>query len=79
MTLDEAVEIIRKRNPLLRIRSCLDFGKFYLFTLAPLYIGENDDYVTGTIFPAVDKRTGKIFQYDIMTDFDAYKNAVEVI
>lgn len=79
MTLDEAVSIIQKKNPLLTIRACTDYGKFFVFTLAPLYIKDDENYVTGRIFPAVDKKTGKVFQYDITSDLGAFENAVKVI
>lgn len=79
MKLEEAVDIIQKKNPLLTIRACTDYGKFFVFTLAPLYIKNDDDYVTGRIFPAVDKKTGKIFHYDITSDLEAFENAVQVI
>lgn len=79
MKLAEAVKIISKKNPLAVIRSCLEYDTFYLFALAPIYISNNEDYVTGTIFPAVNKKTGEIFQYDITSDLDAYEAAVPVI
>lgn len=79
MKLDKAVSIIRKRYPLLVIRACSEYDKFYLFTLAPVYIKDSDEYVTGTVFPAVDKKTGKIFQYDITSDYDAFEKSVQVI
>ena len=79
MKLEEAVKIISKENPLAIIRSCLEYDNFYLFALAPIYISQDEDYVTGTIFPAVNKNTGVIFQYDITSDLEAYENAVQVI
>lgn len=79
MTLDEAIDIIRKKNPLLTIQSCLDFGEFYTFVLVPLYVEDVDTYVTGTIFPSVYKKSGRIFQYDITTDLNAFENAKKVI
>lgn len=79
MTLNQASEIILKKNPLLTIRACMDYGDFFVFTLAPLYVKNSDYYVTGRIFPAVDKRTGKVFEYDITSDFDAFENAIKVV
>lgn len=79
MTLKEAVRIIRKKHPLLTVRACTDYGAFFVFTLSPLYIKKTDDYVTGRVFPAVDKKTGEVFQYDITSDFNAFENAVQVI
>lgn len=79
MNLEKATEIILKKNPLLKVRACMDYGKFYAFTLAPLYVKESDEYVTGVIFPAVDKKTGKVFKYDITSDLDAFDNAIKVV
>lgn len=79
MTLKKATEIILKKSPLLKVRACMDYGKFYVFTLAPLYVKDSDEYVTGVIFPAVDKKTGKIFDYDITTDLDAFDKAIKVV
>lgn len=78
MTFEKAKKIIQKANPLTEIRSCLEYKNFYLFVLAPLYVNDSDDYVTGAVFPIVDKRTGKVSQYDILSDYNAYMNAKEV-
>lgn len=79
ITLQKASEIILNKNPTLKIRACLEFEKFFLFTLAPLYISSDDDYVTGRIFPAVDKKTGRIFQYDLTSDYETFEQAKKVI
>lgn len=78
-TLEQAIEIIQKKNPLLIIRASLEFDDFFLFTLAPLYVKESENYVTGTVFPAVDKKNGRIFEYNILSDYDAFENAKKVI
>lgn len=79
MNLEKATDIILKKNPLLKVRACMDYGDFYVFTLAPLYVKDSDEYVTGVIFPAVDKKTGKVFEYDITSDLDAFDNAIKVV
>lgn len=79
MTVEKAVEIVQNKNPLLIVRSCLDFGSFYVFALAPIYISKSDEYVTGTVFPAVDKKSGKIFEYDITSNLDAYERSKVIL
>lgn len=74
----EALEILQKENPTMYARSCLDFGSFYLFTMVPAGLEDEDEYMTGRIFPAVDKKTGKVFDYDITTDLDAFDEADKI-
>lgn len=81
MTANEAFELLVKTNyktKLMRCRSCLDFGTFYLFCVAPMDVVDSDDYLTGTIFECVDKRTGRMFEYDITSDIDAYDSAKKI-
>lgn len=78
MTGQEAFEIIRKRKPLVKVRGCLDYGTFYAFCLAPIYVNDNEEYFTGTVMDAVDKKTGRVFMYDISSDIDAYERAKNV-
>lgn len=78
MTGEEAYKILSKEYPLMKVRSCLDFGTFFVFCLAPLDVKETDEYMTGTCMEAVDKKTGKVFIYDITSDFDAYERAKEI-
>lgn len=80
MTCQEAFEILCKKenNNLIKVRGCLDFGTFFLFNLAPMYIDNSENYETGTEFDAVDKKTGRVFTYDITSDPDAFINAKEV-
>lgn len=81
MTASEAFErLIKEKHPfeLVKCRSCLDFGSFYVFCLAPLDVKDSDEYLTGTIFESVDKKTGRVFEYDITSDIDAYDRAKNV-
>lgn len=74
----EAYEIIKKQYPLHRLRGCLDFGRFYAFCIAPIYVDDDEDYLDGTTLDAVDKRTGRLFDYDITSDIAAYERATKV-
>lgn len=62
----------------LRLGLVLTSGIF-IFFLAPMYISDGEGYVTGTVFPAVDKKNGTVFQYDIISDLDAYENAIVIM
>lgn len=66
-----------RKNPLCTCKRCLDFGDFYIFFMVPIW-KDTDDYVTGTIFEAIRKENGEIFEYDITSDADAYFNAKEI-
>lgn len=61
-----------------KIHTAWDFGSFYLFSIAPTYIRSSDLYDTGTIFTAVDKRTGRVYDYDITSDLDAFERATVI-
>lgn len=78
MTADEAYRILSKEYPAEAIRVCLDFGEFFLFSLAPFYINSGETYYSGTVMDAVDKKTGEIYKYDITDDVDAYLNSKPV-
>lgn len=78
MTAEEAYKIATKNTPFIRVRGCLDYGSFFAFTLAPLYIDESEDYISGTTMTAVDKKTKRVFEYDITSDVSAYERAREI-
>lgn len=78
MTAKDAYTILSKKLPLMKIRSCLDFGTFYAFSLAPIYVEDADNYVTGTVMQAIDKETGELFDYDITSDYEAYIQSKEI-
>lgn len=62
-----------------KVHTAWDFGDFFLFSLAPMDVKENEQYDTGTVFTAVDKKSGRLFEYDITSDLDAFENAVVLI
>lgn len=78
MTAQEAYDIIKQKYPLSVVRSCLEYDDFYLFVMCPINIKADEDYESGTVYDAVDKETGRCYQYDILTDLDAYDKAKEV-
>lgn len=78
MSGQEAYEILRKSYPFSQVRGCLDYGSFFVFFLAPINIPNGEGYFIGTIMDAVDKKTGRVFKYDLMEDIDAYERAKNV-
>lgn len=78
MTGQEAYSILSKDYPAHKVLGCLDFGDFFVFSLCPLDKVSNETYYTGTVMDAVDKKTGKVFKYDLTDDIEAYQNAEEV-
>jgi len=78
MTAKEAYKIIINKNPTMYTRSCLDFGSFFAFCLAPIYIPEDEDYLAGTVLDAVEKRTGRVFEHDFMSDMSLFDRAKSI-
>ena len=80
ITASEAAKKVTKRHLLMEIDSGLDFGNFFVFFLVPFYAKakKGQTYESGTIFPAIDKKTGKIFKYDITSDPVAFQNAKKI-
>lgn len=72
-------KVLRSEDTPSTIHTAWDFGDFYLFSLAPYGYGEKLPYDTGTIFPAIDKVTGDIYDYDITTDLGLFDNAVVIV
>lgn len=75
MTPQEAYRIVKRRYPSCFASSCLEYDKFYLFSMIPYKFFGATSYVAGSVFDAVDKKTGKVTSYDILTDVEAYHNA----
>lgn len=78
LSAEECYKIASKELKINNIRGCMDLGSFYIFSLAPINVSDNENYVTGTVFDAVDKRTGKMFPFDITSDIGLYMNGKPV-
>ncbi len=78
LTAQEAYEIFHKKYPTERCRACLDYGNFFLFSFVPFYVDDGESYMAGTVFDAIDKKTKKIFDYDIASNPRAYEKAKNV-
>lgn len=76
MTAKEAYQILIKNKKGFEGIVAFDMGNFYLIPLVPK--GTRETYYTGRIFDAVDKNTGRIFEYDITKDVDKYLNAKKI-
>lgn len=61
------------------IYTAWDFGDFFLFSLAPYKTPSNIRYETGTVFTAVDKSTGRVYDYDLTSDLELFLNATVLV
>lgn len=78
ITVEQAYKKVIKEDPMSKLSMCLDFGKFWVFFLRPFYMSDDEEYLTGTSFPAVKKDSGELFDYDLTENVNAYENAKEV-
>lgn len=78
LTAEECYKIASKELKVNKVRGCKDLGKFYIFSLAPINISDDDDYVTGTTFDAVDKQTGRLFIFDVMSNISLFEKGKSV-
>lgn len=78
MTAEKAFDIVKKNHPTERLNTCLDFGKFYTFSFIPINVSNPFDYFTGSIVEAVDKRSGRVYFYDLTSNYNAYERAKKV-
>lgn len=74
----EASKILLRRHPFYKVLKCFDLGNFFVFNVAPYSNSDGSTIHSGTVYPAVDKRNGKVFKYDIMSDVELYWAAKEV-
>lgn len=77
ISLKDAKEIIFKKYEGFSLNRCLDYGEFFVFFLIPSE-RKKGTYQVGTIFPAVRKKDGKFFQYDITSNPEAYMKAKRI-
>lgn len=78
ISVDKAYDIAKEKYNFPKLLSCLEFDSFYLFSFAPMLVNTTDGYFTGTIFDAVDKESGRMFEYNIISDLDAFERAKEI-
>lgn len=78
MNAQEAYSKIVQENPGFYATEAIEFESFFMFQIRPLWVDKNETYFTGTVYPVVDKRNGKIKEYDIRTDPDAYLSAKQI-
>lgn len=72
----EAAKMIKNLKSEEKILNCLEFKDFFLFMMAPKEWPKNKPYRTGTVFDAIDKNSGKWFDYDITKNVDDYFDAI---
>lgn len=71
----EAVKRAKGFNQDQKVIDAWDFGEFWLFSLGPLNFPKGQVYVTGNVMISVDKRSGKVNNYDISSDPKAFLSA----
>lgn len=70
----EAFFQLEKRYQLGTVDVCLEYDTFYVFMIIPIgYTGGS--YLGGTVYPAIEKESGKQFFYDITENLDEFLNA----
>lgn len=74
----DAYFVARKNHPGQVLSSCLDFGSFFLFIFKSVESAKGETIISGNVFDAVEKESGKLFKYDISTDPDAFFDSTEV-
>lgn len=65
LSLKECYERLKKKYPNGKVRACRDFGTFFLFNMIPKDVSNDARYMSGSVFDAVDKKTGRIYYYSI--------------
>lgn len=78
LDVQQSYEKIISRYPLSRVSKCLDFGNFFVFFIRPFEIPIKKQYFSGTVFPAVNKKTGAIYNYDITDNVALYERAKSI-
>lgn len=76
---EQAKRIILEKNKLGTINACLEFDNFYLFKINSIFSDSENILYSGTVYPAVSKIDGHVFNYDILSNPSKYKLAKKVI
>lgn len=76
----KALEIFHDSTSGMRVLSAADFGSFYTFNAVTEGTVVDEDWppILGAGRIAVDKKTGKVFGYDLFSDPGALKHAIPI-
>lgn len=74
MTGIEASRIVLKENPESFIVECRDFDSFFGFVLSSIE-NRNKELYRGMTMTTVDKKTGKIGYFNVMSDLDLFQSS----
>ena len=77
MTGIEASRIVLKENPESFIVECRDFDSFFGFVLSSIE-NRNKELYRGMTMTTVDKKTGKIGYFNIMSDLDLFQSSKKI-
>lgn len=74
---EEAYALLKKAYPgkVAHGGRCCDFGKFYAFFMVDKSAENSENLITGIFADAVDKKTGKVFIYDVTSNVPALNKA----
>lgn len=74
-----AEEIVNKICPDQKILDAWEMEDKFLFSTAPEDWPDDEPYMVGTIFMAIRKEDGAVFEYDILEDPDAFLEAEKIV
>lgn len=77
LTPQKAYSILKSKFPEKVVKGCVDFPAFYAFYMVKKEFAQ-EKLISTQFVDAVDKKTGRVFDYDIFSDMSAYRNARNV-
>lgn len=78
ITLKTAKKLIRTKYPDKKIERVEDFGKIYVFSLVNKDAISGIPHLSSTVLPAVNKYSGQVFLYDVVSKIDSYKDVARI-
>lgn len=74
LTPQKAYSILKSKFPEKVVKGCVEFPAFYGFYMVEREFAQ-EKLISTQFVDAVDKKTGKVFEYDIFSDMSAYRLA----
>lgn len=75
MTYGELIKIVEKAYQGQYVRGGYDFGDFIGFFMCPKSIPKNEDYESGPYMVAIDKKTRRVFDYNLLDNPKLFQKA----
>ncbi len=73
-TPQKAYTILKMQRPNKVAKACVEFSNFYAFYMIEKELF-HEPLISSRFVDAVDKKSGKTFEYDMFSDMNAYRNA----